>query len=144
MRDINRIILHCTATKEGKDYSVETIRQWHLKRNFSDIGYHYLIGLDGTIHLGRPVFKQGAHTKSENKDSIGVAYVGGLDLDGKPKDTMTSMQEIGLLQLYNSLNITFGKLSLHGHNEYSTKACPSFIVKDKYKFLIESQDLQNN
>ena len=79
MREVNKIILHCTATAEGKDYSVETIRQWHLKRGFSDIGYHYLIGLDGTIHLGRDVFKQGAHTKGENKTSIGVAYVGGVE-----------------------------------------------------------------
>ena len=144
MREINRIILHCTATKEGAHYDVNTIRSWHLQRNFSDIGYHYVIYLDGSINLGRPVFKQGAHVKSENKDSIGIAYVGGLDLDGKPKDTMTAMQEIGFLQLFNSLNTTFGKLSLHGHNEYSNKACPSFIVKDKYEFLIESEDSQNN
>ena len=132
MREIKRVILHCTATKEGAHYDVNTIRSWHLQRNFSDIGYHYVIYLDGSINLGRPVFKQG------------IAYVGGLDLDGKPKDTMTAMQEIGFLQLFNSLNTTFGKLSLHGHNEFSNKACPSFIVKEKYGFLIESEDSQTN
>ena len=137
MRDIKRIILHCTATKEGAHYDVETIRAWHLQRNFSDIGYHYVIYLDGSINLGRPVFLQGAHVRGENKDSIGIAYVGGLDLDGNPKDTMTGMQEVGFLQLYNSLETTFGKLDLHGHNEYSNKSCPCFIVREKYKFLIE-------
>ena len=137
MRDINRIILHCTATTEGKDYSVETIRQWHLKRGWSDIGYHFLIGLDGTIHLGRDVFKQGAHTLGENKTSIGVAYVGGLDAQNKPKDTMTEEQEKGFLVLYNSLIIVFGQLGLYGHNEFSNKACPSFRVKEKYQYLTE-------
>lgn len=138
MRDINRIILHCTATTEGKDYSVETIRQWHLKRGWSDIGYHFLIGLDGTIHLGRDVFKQGAHVKGHNKDSIGVAYVGGLDAHGEPKDTMTEEQEKGFLVLYNSLIIVFGQLGLYGHNEFTDrKACPSFRVKEKYQYLTE-------
>ena len=145
MRKIDKIILHCTATAEGKDYSVETIRQWHLKRGFSDIGYHYLIGLDGTIHLGRDVFKQGAHTKGENKTSIGVAYVGGVEsvrVKGKwkAKDTMTQGQETAFLVLLSSLKIVFGKLALHGHNEYANKACPSFIVKEKYKHLINSNN----
>ena len=143
MRKINKIILHCTATAEGKDYSVETIRKWHLKRGWSDIGYHYLIGLDGTIHLGRPVIKQGAHTKGENKTSIGIAYVGGVESDKvegkwKAKDTMTQAQERNFLVLYYSLKTCFGELSLHGHNEFSNKACPSFVVNEKYKFLTDT------
>jgi N-acetylmuramoyl-L-alanine amidase len=137
MREIKRVILHCTATTEGKDYSVETIRKWHLKRGWSDIGYHYLIYLDGSINLGRPVFKQGAHVKSENKDSIGIAYVGGVDKDGEPKDTMTLYQDIAFMRLFEALSVTFGKLDLHGHNEFSNKACPSFDVQEKYKFLIK-------
>tara|TARA_R110000824_G_scaffold147513_3_gene316983 strand:- start:454 stop:876 length:423 start_codon:yes stop_codon:yes gene_type:complete len=137
MRDIKRIILHCTATIEGKDYSVETIRKWHLKRNWSDIGYHYLIGIDGSINLGRPIFKQGAHTLGENFDSVGVAYVGGLDAEKKPKDTMTEEQETAFLMLYYSLKTCFGALSLHGHNEYANKACPSFQVNEKYQFLTD-------
>jgi N-acetylmuramoyl-L-alanine amidase len=134
MRDINRIILHCTATEAGKDVSVDTIRQWHVKRKFKDIGYHYVIYLDGTIAIGRDVADQGAHVSGENHDSIGIAYVGGI-YDGKPKDTMTSHQEMSFLMLVNSLRTVFGPLTLHGHNEYSNKACPSFVVADKYSFL---------
>lgn len=137
MRAIKKIILHCTATKEGEIFSVETIRKWHLKRGWSDIGYHYLIAIDGTIDLGRPVFKQGAHTQGENQYSIGIAYVGGVDAQSEAKDTMTAEQEESFLMLYNSLKIVFGPLSLHGHNEFSNKACPSFIVNEKYKFLTE-------
>ena len=46
MRKINKIILHCSATPEGREHNVEDIRRWHLRRGFSDIGYHYLIHLD--------------------------------------------------------------------------------------------------
>lgn len=137
MRDINRVILHCTATYEGQDISVDTIRQWHKKRGFSDVGYHYVIMLNGDIELARPVFKQGAHTKGQNEDSIGVAYVGGLDASGEPKNTMTLYQDISFMRLFQSLGVTFGKLGLHGHNEFSNKACPCFDVQDRYKFLID-------
>ncbi len=136
MRDINRIILHCTATEASKHVSVDTIRKWHTSspRNWRDIGYHYVILLDGTIALGRPVADQGAHTKGENHDSIGCAYVGGL-LDGKPHDTMTAYQDMSWLMLVNSLRTVFGPLTLHGHNEFANKACPSFVVAEKYSFL---------
>jgi len=138
MREINRVILHCTATKEGQDISLETIRGWHVVGNgWQDIGYHYVILLNGDIALGRNLFTQGSHTRGENEDSIGVAYVGGLDEKGKPKDTMSLYQDIAFMRLFESLSVTFGKLDLHGHNEFSNKACPSFDVQSKYKFLIK-------
>jgi N-acetylmuramoyl-L-alanine amidase len=80
MRDLKRIILHCTATPEGKHFDVDTIRRWHVKdRGWKDIGYHYVIYLDGSVHEGRPVDQVGAHTSGHNKDSIGIVYVGGCD-----------------------------------------------------------------
>ena len=137
MRSLSRIIIHCSATREGQDVSVDTIRRWHEDRGWSDIGYHFVIGIDGTIHRGRDIDKIGAHTYRHNLDSIGVCYVGGLEEDGKtPRDTMTEMQEIAMLELIKSLRVTFGELRLHGHNEFAAKACPSFDVQEKYKFLI--------
>ena len=53
----------------------------------------------------------------------------------KPKDTMTEMQDIAVLELVKSLRLIFGELSLYGHNEFSSKSCPSFDVREKYKFL---------
>ncbi|MDB4775777.1 N-acetylmuramoyl-L-alanine amidase [bacterium] len=135
MRDINRIILHCTATKEGAYVDVETITKWHKARQFSDIGYHYVIYLDGSINKGRKICTQGAHVRGENKDSIGVAYVGGLDEKGKAKDTMNVKQEMAFVRIVDSLRMVLGDLSIHGHNEYSKKTCPNFIVQDKFKFL---------
>lgn len=140
MRDLNRIILHCAATPEGREVSVDTIRKWHTDpppqgNGWSDIGYHYVIHLDGLTEIGRPVSIQGAHVSGENEDSIGVCYVGGVDKDLEPEDTMTVEQEISFVELVKSLRLTFGYLSVHGHNEYSSKACPSFSVEKKFGFL---------
>ena len=136
MRKLKRIILHCTATEDRVPISVDTIRKWHTPspRNWSDIGYHYVIALDGKIQMGRPLGRPGAHTKGENHDSVGVAYIGGL-LNGKPHDTMTAYQDMSWLMLVNSLRTVFGPLTLHGHNEFANKACPSFVVAEKYSFL---------
>lgn len=133
MRDIKRIVLHCSATIEGKEYSVDTIRKWHTNKGWSDIGYHYVIQLDGTISQGRPINKQGAHVRGHNKDSVGICYIGGIDADIKPKDTMTPEQNSAFRMLVRSIRILFGEdITIHGHNEFSSKACPSFIVKEKF------------
>lgn len=137
MRELNRVILHCSATKEGQDISAATIKDWHVNgRGWSDIGYHYVIRLDGTIEIGRPVDRPGAHVKYHNIDSIGICYVGGVEQDGKtPKDTLTIAQEQAFRSLYNALQMVCGPMTLHGHNEFAAKACPSFIVKDKFPDL---------
>jgi len=137
MREINEIIIHCSATREGQDVSVDTIRRWHVIDNgWSDIGYHYVISLDGSIHKGRPNNVQGAHTKGSNKYSIGICYVGGCDKDMNPKDTRTEAQKESLEILLQGLICGYEKLgfitTIHGHNEFSSKACPSFDVQEEY------------
>ena len=97
MRKINLIIVHCSATPEGKDFTVDDITRWHKARGFKTIGYHYVIYRDGSIHKGRPVSEEGAHCVGHNKNSIGVCYIGGLAADGKtPKDTRTDSQKSSL------------------------------------------------
>lgn len=136
MRDIHRIILHCSATKPGQDVNAETIRAWHLARGWSDIGYHYVILLDGVIETGRPLDVMGAHVKGQNRDSVGICYIGGLDADGEPYDTLTARQRDSFRRLVHALCITLNRpLTLHGHNEFSPKACPSFSVAEKFPEL---------
>lgn len=130
MRELKEIILHCTATKEGHDYSVEQVRKWHLDRGFNDIGYHFLIRLDGTVEAGRPLETVGAHCKGHNANSIGIAYVGGLDKNGRPKDTRTLPQKEAMRRLVHDLKQCFPRLEVHCHNEYSTKSCPCFSVSE--------------
>tara|TARA_R100000541_G_scaffold16336_3_gene26007 strand:- start:2699 stop:3136 length:438 start_codon:yes stop_codon:yes gene_type:complete len=137
MRDINKIILHCTATPEGREVSASTIKKWHTDKGWSDIGYHYVVGLKGNVELGRPVERQGAHVRGKNKDSIGISYVGGCDSKMNPKDTRTEDQVLALDELIANLMDKYPGSTLHGHNEFSAKACPSFDVQEEYKDIIE-------
>lgn len=133
MRKIDKIILHCAATKEGHDIKTETIKSWHVKGNgWSDIGYHYVIELDGTVKKGRPMHRSGAHTKGHNTGSIGVCYVGGIDIAKKPKDTRTEAQRTAMDELINELLVEYPNATIHGHNEFAAKACPSFDVQKEY------------
>ena len=137
MRTINKIIIHCSATPVGREVSVSTIRKWHLQRGFNDIGYHYVIHLDGKISVGRPIEKVGAHCAYENRGSIGICYVGGMTKDmKKPKDTRTQAQKDSLIKLMHELIYKHNKdMTIHGHNEYANKACPSFNVQEEYANL---------
>tara|TARA_R100000935_G_scaffold20245_1_gene38318 strand:+ start:373 stop:792 length:420 start_codon:yes stop_codon:yes gene_type:complete len=133
MRKINKIIVHSTATPEGRDVSLEEVRQWHTKeRGWSDIGYHFLVLLDGSVEEGRPLERTGAHTKGHNWDSIGIAYVGGLDSKMNAKDTRNDKQKDSLVDLLCQLKDAYGGI-IYGHNNYSTKACPSFDAKLEYQ-----------
>ena len=115
-RKIDKIIIHCSATREGDDISPSQIKQWHLARGFNNIGYHLVITLDGRVHVGRPLSQIGAHCKGHNKNSIGICYVGGLDRNGNPKDTRTSAQRSTLVRLVKTLKQSYPKATIHGHN----------------------------
>jgi len=131
MRAINEIIIHCSATAEGKDFKAADIRRWHVQGNgWQDIGYHFVIDLDGTVEVGRPVSKQGAHCTNHNKTTIGICYVGGCAADGKtPKDTRTDAQKRSLRSLVAVLRSCFPTITkVSGHRDYANKACPSFDV----------------
>lgn len=133
MRQITKIIWHCSATKEGQDVSMEAIRDWHVTGNgWSDIGYHYVIELDGRVREGRPVERVGAHVKGENGRSIGICYVGGIDASETPKDTRTPAQKTALYELTTDLLERFPGATIHGHNEFAAKACPSFNVQSDW------------
>ena len=138
MRVINKIIIHCAATPEGKDYTVDQIRQWHTTpkpngNGWKDIGYHFVIYRDGSVHPGRPIEQIGAHTSGYNANSIGICYIGGCAKDGKtPKDTRTPEQKAALVKLVAELRRRFPNASVHGHNEFANKACPSFNVQKEF------------
>lgn len=134
MREIRTIIVHCSATPEGKDYTVADIARWHRERGFRTIGYHYVVYRDGTIHAGRPAEQVGAHCYGHNKYSIGVCYVGGCAADGKtPKDTRTDEQRRALRSLLTHLKATFPGATIRGHRDFAAKACPCFDASAEYK-----------
>lgn len=133
MRAINKIILHCSATREGQHFTVEDIDQWHKARGFAKIGYHYVIYLDGSVHKGRAESLIGAHTLGHNSASIGICYIGGLDAKGNPKDTRTEVQRKALVNLVQELKAKYPKATVHGHKEFAAKACPCFDVKKEFR-----------
>ena len=105
-RKVDEVIIHCSATPEGRNVKVETVRDWHVNGNgWSDIGYHFFIELDGSIKKGRPINRQGAHTKGKNKGTIGLCYAGGTDSRGGAKDTRTDKQKASIVELLSFLSI---------------------------------------
>ena len=130
MRTITLIIIHCSATPEGRSLSFEECRRDHIMyRHFRDIGYHFYITRDGTVHDGRPIGKVGAHCEGHNSHSIGICYEGGLDANGKPADTRTEAQRKALKSLVERMHRLFPKALIVGHHDLNPrKACPCFKV----------------
>lgn len=143
---MNTIVIHCSATKESQNVTSKEIKKWHIQRGFKDIGYHFVILLDGTIEIGRPLNKQGAHVSGHNSYTIGICYVGGLDSNGKPKDTRTSAQKESLNRLIETLKDLTTIKAIKGHRDFSKdlngngmieesewiKVCPCFEVSDEF------------
>lgn len=131
MRQIKEIIIHCSATPDGKDYTVNDIDRWHRAKGWNGIGYHFVIYRDGSIHVGRPLAAVGAHCQGHNAISIGICYIGGMTADNKvPKDTRTAQQRDSLRALIKQLQEEFPHATIHGHNEFANKACPCFRIPD--------------
>ena len=130
MRTITLIIIHCSATPDGSSLSFEECRRDHIMhRHFRDIGYHFYITRDGTVHDGRPIEKVGAHCEGHNSHSIGICYEGGLDANGKPADTRTEAQRKAMKSLVERMHRLFPKALIVGHHDLNpTKACPCFVV----------------
>lgn len=136
VRRIDEIIIHCSATPEGKNYTVDDIRKWHKDQGWSDIGYHYVVYRNGHVENGRDVNLSGAHCDGHNAHSIGVCYIGGVDAGGKKaKDTRTLAQKAALIGLLCNLKALYPKAKIVGHRDYSSKKCPSFDAKAEYRTL---------
>lgn len=140
MRTINEIILHCTATPEGRPVTVAEIDAWHRARGWSGTGYHRIIGINGERWAGRPIDVVGAHCEGHNSGTLGVVYAGGLASDARtPKDTRNAAQRSALLVELTELRDRFNIRKISGHNEYAAKACPSFDASKEYDHLFEGR-----
>ena len=137
-RRVDKIIVHCSDTYRDMDINAATIRKWHTEeRGWSDIGYHFVILRDGTMEIGRDLDKDGdiyeeigAHVAGWNKHSIGICLVGGKGKDNKPEMNFTEDQLHQLEMLIRTIRADYPKATVHGHNEFANKACPSFDVQD--------------
>jgi N-acetylmuramoyl-L-alanine amidase len=131
MRIINKIVIHCADTPKGAYFDVDDIRKWHTQeRGWSDVGYHYIILLDGTIQKGREDSVSGAHVQGNNSTSIGICYIGGAN----GEDTRTIAQKASLVHLISTLRRIYTSSVVLGHKDFKgvTKACPCFDAKTEY------------
>lgn len=124
-----RIVIHCSATKNGHEYSLEQCDSDHRARGFDGIGYHILIEPDGQCHNGRPFNEVGAHVKGHNEGSIGICLVG--------TDKFTRRQFDVLRYKLDSIFLTYNikKTELFCHNQFDSaiaqgKVCPSMRIND--------------
>ena len=136
MRTIDKIIIHCSATPENRNVTIEEIDRYHRQRGFRCVGYHFVIYLDGSVHVGRPIEQVGAHCLGQNAHSIGICYIGGMTTDGNTiKDTRTKAQKDSLVRLITELRQHFPNASVHGHREFANRACPCFNASAEYANL---------
>ena len=137
------IIIHCSATREDKDFTEKQINDSHVARGFGKWGYHYYIRKDGRVIPMRAENEIGAHDNfivpgektSYNRCSIGICYEGGLSADCTPADTRTLMQKGSMLALLRELRLLFPKALIVGHHDLNpVKPCPCFDAVKEYRF----------
>lgn len=128
VRDINKIVVHCSATEPSMDIGAFEIDLWHRKRGWDMIGYHAVIRRDGTLERGRKPRHIGAHAKGHNKDSLGVCLVGGVDEDGQPENNFTVEQFNTLREWIDEVCDWYGDLTVVGHRDLqgAKTNCPCF------------------
>lgn len=135
-RQINEIIVHCSATKPEQGFTAADVRRWHTReRGFVDIGYHFVVETDGSVSVGRPLDRAGAHCLGHNARSVGVCYMGGIGPDGAPADTRTPPQRASLRALLADLARSFPRARIRSHRDFARKACPCFDATAEYADL---------
>lgn len=143
MRRLKYLVIHCTATPEGREVSAADIRRWHTSpvsaggRGWKQVGYTDLVHLDGTVErlvdnnedawVDDWEITNGA--AGYNSVSRHVVYAGGCDRSMKPKDTRTAAQRTALERYVKDFHRRFPDVRIVGHNELAAKACPSFDVQ---------------
>lgn len=130
MRNIDTIIVHCSATPAGRDVTAADIKRWHTEGNgWSDIGYHYVIRRDGSLETGRPIDRAGAHARGHNDNSVGICLVGGTGSHSEPEFNFTYRQMHTLLVVLTDLKSQHPITRVAGHRDFDDgKACPCFNV----------------
>ena len=136
-RKIDLIVVHCSATRCNRPFTLEAVITCHKARGFATIGYHYYVTRDGVVHAGRPLYQEGAHATGFNRRSIGVCYEGGLSPEGKPMDTRTLLQKETLRKLLSRLKIDYPEAVILGHRDLPgvRKECPCFDAAVEYHWI---------
>ena len=134
------LVLHCSATRCDRDYTVLQMERDHKERGFTGIGYHFYVRRDGTLTQHRLLLEVGAHARPYNRCSIGICYEGGLDRHGKPRDTRTTAQTRRLDTLLVELHRLFPWAKIVGHRDLpgtGPKECPCLDTQAEFWWIAE-------
>lgn len=141
MSELKRLVIHCTATPEGREVTSSEIREWHTAppprgRGWRQVGYTDMIHLDGRVER---LVNNNEDAKVDtwevtngvagyNVTSRHIVCVGGCDRGGNPKDTRTERQIASMAAYVRDFHVRFPDAEIVGHNQLAQKACPSFDV----------------
>lgn len=124
-RNFSAIVVHYSASP---DVSASTIRQWHLDRGFSDIGYHFVIRSNGNIEAGRNVNIVGAHARGHNNYTVGICLTGSNSYSWYPTSSqITSLKRL-IREIMNK-QTNCKKIFLHRELNYTN--CPGRLTKSQ-------------
>jgi hypothetical protein len=143
MKELKFLVIHCTATPEGRNHTPDDIRKWHLSpapagRGWRQVGYSDMILLDGAV-VNLVPYDDNQYVEpweitngvaGINNVSRHIVYVGGCDAAMKPKDTRTTPQRIALVHCVWDFIRKHPAILIAGHNQFDKKACPSFSVPE--------------
>ena len=135
MRNIKKLVIHCSDSPSGRGDTAETVHKWHLEKGWDGIGYHYVIDEDGIIESGRPEYWIGAHVQGHNDDSLGICLIGNGHYSPK--------QCASLIELLEDLLFKYPTALIYNHHYFNPeKGCPllndettkiiQFFFKEKY------------
>lgn len=147
MRNIQYIAVHCTASHQSQ--TIEGLKQEFKRKGWINPGYHYVVSPDGKITQLLDEEKVSNGVKGFNSVSINVAYIGGIDTNGKPIDNRTDAQKASLRSLLKMLHKKYPTAVIQGHRDFSPdlnkdgkitpnewmKSCPCFNAKEEYSNL---------
>jgi N-acetyl-anhydromuramyl-L-alanine amidase AmpD len=124
-REVERVFLHCSASDRPAHDDVAVMREWHLARGWSDVGYHFFIRKDGEVQDGRDLEVTPAAQAGHNTATIAIC------LHGLAVENFTEAQYRGIVALCNEIHEAYGGMvTFHGHCEVSSKACPVFSYRE--------------
>lgn len=144
MRKVEYIAVHCTAGRQTQ--TVSDLQAEFRRKGWKNLGYHYVVAPDGKIMQLLDEGKVSNGVKGFNSVSVNVAYIGGIDADGKAVDNRTDAQKKSLRQLLGMLKRKYPGVVIQGHRDFSPdtngngvvdpweriKECPCFDAKEEY------------
>lgn len=130
----NYIVIHSTATRPSQNIGFAEVDQWHKERGWDGCGYHAIIRQSGRIEFGRHFDDVGAHVKGYNRESVGIALVGGLNHVGEPSNTFNQDQLVSMSILVEMLLEVYPAAKVQGHRDFPfvNKECPCFDVREYF------------